>query len=660
MKKWYIWGSALIIIALLFSSVDLLKRYNLEKQANQVEIAIPYDAVAKFDNPGQRQSKSDATLKQLIASGVTTLVLNDTSIHLLQINQKLYLYNADHLPDTLRINNIHLNTGSSVIVFADTNEENRQIYSRMIMNTFQEHARLIQTETGKQVIILDGEPSHVMNQPIGIDFVLAKELQERYSLEIVPLYTNKSIYHDSIFMQYQFHQLSKLHMPHLLFGGNQVLGYPSRIEQVAEQLRENHLYFTLIKSQAGASKLAKLTDYRLVRTIFLEPGKLSGLHVDDAADIFELSVRERAIQLLYFPFPKEVTTGWIDHLQQIIQKTTKRLAENYAFAQAVPIADISEESSNWHKVYPMIGITFLTIMLIQMMFQRIKVSIASLFLSFACFMAWVLPSSFTGWVESGYALAGAIVAPTLAMMTAHQMMLKYRQPEHGALANLWKLLSTFLISAAITGSGICFVVSLLSDLPYLTYVQQFRGVKLLFVGPIVLITLYLGLRGSLREPLRHIYNLLVTRRSIKHWSLYGLMLVLIAGAAAYFVIRSGNDGVTLPYEDELRKWLDQLLGVRPRTKEILLGHPLFIIALYWLIRTGRGVLLIIPATIGQLSMMNTFTHLHTPLHISIQRSVTGIIIGFVIGLLCIGLLSLLSRRTNTLPGGQVHDNKSNH
>ena len=41
------------------------------------------------------------------------------------------------------------------------------------------------------------------------------------------------------------------------------------------------------------------------------------------------------------------------------------------------------------------------------------------------------------------------------------------------------------------------------------------------------------------------------------------------------------------------------------------------------------------ATIGQVSLVNTFAHIHTPLFISLLRTVNGLWIGLIIGLLLI-------------------------
>ena len=98
-------------------------------------------------------------------------------------------------------------------------------------------------------------------------------------------------------------------------------------------------------------------------------------------------------------------------------------------------------------------------------------------------------------------------------------------------------------------------------------------------------------------------------------------------------------------ETNLRQMMDNLLGVRPRTKEFLVGHPLMLVLLYYGYRLEikRSVLLLF-GLIGQVSLVNTYAHIHTPLLVSVTRSVHGLWIGIILGVIIILLLNLLLRK----------------
>ena len=86
-------------------------------------------------------------------------------------------------------------------------------------------------------------------------------------------------------------------------------------------------------------------------------------------------------------------------------------------------------------------------------------------------------------------------------------------------------------------------------------------------------------------------------------------------------------------ELKMRALLEQLFITRPRTKEIFLGHPAMIFAVYFAMRRQwlPAFAATIVATIGQADMLNTFCHLHTPLFYSALRSFHAVWMGSLIG-----------------------------
>jgi hypothetical protein len=115
----------------------------------------------------------------------------------------------------------------------------------------------------------------------------------------------------------------------------------------------------------------------------------------------------------------------------------------------------------------------------------------------------------------------------------------------------------------------------------------------------------------------------------------------MAGLAVY-IIRTGNDnlGVVSDLEARVRQYLGHVLTVRPRTKEFLIGHPAMLVLLYYGYRYEMLPILLV-GTIGQISLINTYAHIHTPLITSILRSMHGLWIGILIGVAAIAAISAL-------------------
>jgi hypothetical protein len=97
-------------------------------------------------------------------------------------------------------------------------------------------------------------------------------------------------------------------------------------------------------------------------------------------------------------------------------------------------------------------------------------------------------------------------------------------------------------------------------------------------------------------------------------------------------------------ELRLRLLLGDLLSVRPRTKELFIGHPLMLLALYYGWRFRGGPVLLALGAIGQVSLINSFAHMHTPILITLIRTGWGLGLGIVLGLALLGLLHLIRRK----------------
>jgi hypothetical protein len=135
-------------------------------------------------------------------------------------------------------------------------------------------------------------------------------------------------------------------------------------------------------------------------------------------------------------------------------------------------------------------------------------------------------------------------------------------------------------------------------------------------------------------------------RPVLTWQVAAGLAALVV--LALLVLRSGNDpgvGVS-PLELRVRGLLDRLLYARPRFKEFLIGHPALIVALALAAAGGRrwALPLFFVGAIGQVSLMNTFCHLHTPLLVSLWRALLGLAFGVIIGSVAYLLVSRVGRR----------------
>jgi MFS family permease len=254
-------------------------------------------------------------------------------------------------------------------------------------------------------------------------------------------------------------------------------------------------------------------------------------------------------------------------------------------------------------------------------------------------------------------LAGKAFSADLATFLAAAIfpaagILLLRRPERPDPQPVRRAVLAFLAISGLTLAGGLLIAACLTDLTHLMSVSQFRGVKAAEVLPLLLVGLValgrampryeetrleLGEQGevwSLREGLAQALNF-----AVRYW--HALLILVLMVVVGVLLIRSGNDSPVAPTgaERAFRDLLDHLLWVRPRTKEIFFGHPLLLLSLILFYRgQKRGVWLgLALGTIGQISILNTFCHLHTPILISLVRSFNGLWVGLLVGLV-VGLV----------------------
>jgi hypothetical protein len=202
-----------------------------------------------------------------------------------------------------------------------------------------------------------------------------------------------------------------------------------------------------------------------------------------------------------------------------------------------------------------------------------------------------------------------------------------------------------VVAGLLTFFGLCLVGGLLvaaslGNIEYMLEFAFFRGVKLVFLLPVLLVLvgyILLGRTGTLVQTGRFLLEKgnAILDRPIKYRDVaVGAVLGL---AVIYYITRSGNFPI-LPVsglELKMRTALEQLLFARPRNKEFLIAYPALILAatLLWSGWRRWVWLLLVAASAGAVSVVNSFEHLRTPWLMSLLRGVNGLWVGAIVGTL---------------------------
>ncbi|MEZ5337943.1 MAG: DUF5693 family protein [bacterium] len=458
--------------------------------------------------------------------------------------------------------------------------------------------------------------------------------------------------------------------PLVLFQGPTVLGYPGRLDEVADAIRRNGQTFCWVEfdEQDGGGGLAqRMTDsdgqIHLARLHSIPPEEMDNYDIAGAVARYMRAVDERSMRVLYVrPFirGKQLNagsagdTGYVQRLVELNRRYFNTLATELADSgfsiSAQPKMLQAAKRSMPAPVLPgiMLGMAALGILqlLVLLAFPRISKNAVSGFLPLlsAAILGALLSVPGTGFLKDllllglaiAFPVAGFWLAMHVNMYLTTRLICKRFCPRRIfiamlslAVASLFSMAGGIIIHGALAGSeGIL-------------KLAEFRGVTLAMAVPVLLFAAWAWQAETLADAWLAAENRLVGywQRFSTLWQSpirYGdVAFILIAmGIIGVVLLRSGNDSLlgVLSFESLFREVLEQSFGVRPRTKE-LLGHPLlmlFLLSIAW--RTRVSVMLGIGALLGQISILNTFCHLHTPLELTITRVLLGLALGAVTGL----------------------------
>lgn len=436
----------------------------------------------------------------------------------------------------------------------------------------------------------------------------------------------------------------------IIFGGDQVLGYPDGLKDTSRAFATRSLLYGQVEfgKQKGEEALARSLRGNIVRVHSINPVEMARLSEGDAVARFLLAAEERGIRALYVRLlpgapqpPIEKNVGYVNAIARSLVRS------GYTLDYAKPYA--AYESRVWERCLVGLGVGASTLLLASYVWPLAGTGLLLLLLLAAADV--ILPVIGLG--RRLVALQGALLMPVLGFVWLREgLERRYGRQEvldddQTHRARLWRAvssrgaLSLFLGVTAVSLLGGLWVVGLLSSRMATVKITGFSGVKAQQAGALLMIAaiyfLDIDARGGLARARAR-----VARRVQEIWRTPMLLGTVLTGVVALVILmmllaRSGNDpgiGVS-PLELRFRALLDVLMGVRPRTKEFLVGHPALLlgIGLVALQRVRWALPLLLLGAIGQVSLVNTFSHLHTPLSVSVLRTVNGLVAGFLVAIL---------------------------
>lgn len=452
----------------------------------------------------------------------------------------------------------------------------------------------------------------------------------------------------------------------LFFGGKQLPGVEDGSMLMLENFMGEHgIKVGLVETsfqrehleQEGLDELTEALDYQAVRVFNVWPfvqERYQFYHYEGAEEIENTlyrAVTERNIRMIYFKPFKESATIYVtdpDEYQRMFQRFENRIARH-----GIQLGSVSTfPPSKTSLIFPLIMI--LGIAAAGVLFLRKTLPVSDKWGAAVLVMAILLMAALMvakpQWGEKIAALAAAVIFPSLAMWLFCQKTWRWMvEEERFSYWKGFKLGVVLLLKVSLISSiGALLVAALLSDVRYLLEMDIYRGVKISQLVPIVLYGLaflhFFGYRrneSKLQSPgIRpsEIQGLLMENIKVLYVAAFGFLLI----AGYVYLARTGHEGNLQPMEIEMiiRNILEERLLVRPRTKEFTVAFPALLLGAYLASLRYKSLVFLsgLAAVIGQTSIVNTFSHLRTPVIVSTIRTAYSLLAGIGFAAVYLALL----------------------
>ena len=624
-----------VAVGLCGAAVVLRERFAAESAGGGVELVVDYDEVITL--AGATGRSPDEVLAVMKSGGITGVGIPEDSIKSLIDTGRAELCAADYGPSRAAecACNVRIRCG-------DTAQRER------VAANLRAKWHVAEVPGDPSVLAVDGSLERLEKVGVGWDSSRVDAVRGAGLIPVARPLDTPVI--SPVGLEKTFDEIDSAGLQGVLFQGKFVLGNSDLIGATAQQLRTRaqRYYAIELDVQQGTEQLSRLLGGQVIRTHSIGESELLKLSRDAAVDRFGRGVRERGIRCCFVRlFLDRASDDPLEFNRQYIASVKHEVD---ASGLAVGAATLPPLVNTSHRLDPVIGIGIAggaALLMLQLLGPTALWAV----LSAAGMLVCVGGPIATSLGRDLVALTGAVSFPTVAALAVGL-------DRPGGVP--WRRAAgALLLAAAITSAGGLLLAGMVSDTLTMTKVDQFRGVKLALAAPVLLVALAYGLgllytATPLTERLR--VGAARLRAFLGHQMTLGtfLLVIVLAGAGGYWMLRSGNAGASAQsgLEKAMRGALESFLVYRPRTKEFLIGHPALVLAAYLAARgrTACATPLAVFVAVGLTSLLNTFCHIHSPLAATGLRTLYGVLLGGLIGwVVCAVVTRALPRWTSPDP-----------
>ena len=647
----------IILIGFVASMAINLERHRVEEANNTVELAIDYEGLVELaEREGVPRQEVFAQAKE---AGICSMAVYDTQFKKLNVNGKATAWNGSTIianyqngaladPAWCALVEDGTIKGTNVYVTGHHEQTFKEVHEDLLRRLGDDRVREL-TIGKQQVLEVKANYTAFIKMDLGLP---TDEMQEvnaaGFHVIARPTNFNHCTRED---VDAVFKRLDGIDVSDIVFSGSQALGAPDEADYTADKMMERGITLGMIEGvtqlqffpQDGLLDIARDMDYKSARFYTIAKEELEKLKIDDAVERWSNTDAERNIRINLLRIYEKPAPGMSlleTNMTYFAAVRDQLVAHGYKIGPAATYEHFYP--SALLRAVVMAGVAAAMVLYLSLVVPALKPKYmyGLLAILMVCMMAPVLMGHGNK-IRLIAAFASANVFPAIAIIWQLDRIRSRQAEGNSSLIKIFIAGAIALFASGVVSYvGASYLSGSLADTEYLLEVNIFRGVKLTFVLPLVLVAIAFLQRFDVFDGKMDDTDGVIAQAKkildmpVKIKTLFIMLLVLAAGVV--FVARSGHT-MGMPVsgaELQFRAFLEKAMYARPRSKELMIGHPAFMLAaMAWFRKWPTMVLfaLVIVATIGMGSMVETFAHMRSPVFMSFARGIGGIVLGCGVG-----------------------------
>ncbi|MBQ9763411.1 MAG: hypothetical protein IJV92_03540 [Phascolarctobacterium sp.] len=675
---------AVILVGLVCALWINWNRHAIEQRNNTVEMAMEYENLRKL--AALEGLPEEVVLKKFQGAGINSLMVFDTTLERLSKMGAIKLVTGEELRQAKALGNdagvfanvkdvqenaVYIAEGNDKVAFEEAYEDLRTRYGAERTRMLSSNPPVIEALGSTHLLPEDNfrDPRGILQVPLGLSSSEMRKVKALGFNVIVRPQNFVNVSEEKIDSIFQRIAKAGVEVNAYMPAGREVVGFPNKIDYMAKKLDGRKLIMLEHYSQLQFAKidglvpLAEAVNYKAARSYVIDSLEQKKITVGEGLRRWALTDEERNVRVNYirpYMMPQNGQDILSMNLQYVKDITANVKARGFEIGEAGLFEAEASVVKNGYTgpyfpnkiAFVIIGAAVLAGAVVYLA-QLVELSSSKqimLWGALTAVMAVVLLAGRGIVMRQALAFGAAVFFPVLSMNVILDIWDKTKAASVSAVKvicnSTWQLALAVLMSLV----GGMYLAAILADSRFLLEIDIYRGVKLTFVMPLVLMTvLYvkrydmLGVMGAgTKTAFKKVNELLSQPITFKHIAVLGVLGIILL----YFVARSGHSaGVPVAaIEVKMRLFLEQLMYARPRQKEFMIGHPAFFLAAYAAYYNAPRLLqyaLTCGAVIGQASLVQTFCHMRTPVFMSTVRAIDGYAMGAVIGIVLVAVVAMI-------------------